>query len=117
MAQSDHYPMTTAPRNGRTLYRYNIVEKQVADPQTGRTRTVYEYDEVEIDGSVTRAKVLAAIREAEREVDTRSVADAMTAYVAAKGRLKNSKVKTLSVSELGKAVADILDILGIEYAP
>lgn len=116
MAISDTPPLAQFKRGGKIVVTANVTSKEVTDPQTGKIRTVYEYDEAEVVGQVTYAKVLAAIRVAERESDVRDATAAMLTYTAAKTSLKGKKVKTLSVPQLGEAVAQILDILGIEYS-
>jgi len=115
MAQSNTYPETLAESRGKTLYRYNIREIEVADGPGGEPRTAYEYDEVWIEGKATRGKILEAMRAAAREEDSENIAGAVEQYQAAKGQLKKTKVKKLSVPELSQIVALILDVLGIEY--
>lgn len=117
MAISDTQPTASYLRGGKRVFPLDVTSKQVIDPQTGKTRIQYEYDEAEVDGAVTRAKILAAMRLATQEADTTDTTGATTVYTAAKERLKNSKVKTLSVPELNRALADLLDMLGIEYLP
>ena len=116
MAQSDIYPETTAHSRNKVLYRYNIHEIQVLD-ESGEPRTQYEYNEVAIEGSVTKAKVLAAMRAAELEEvgDDEDIVGAVTQYQNAKKNLKATKVKQLSVPEISQIVALILGVLGIEY--
>jgi hypothetical protein len=69
MAISDTVPPTTFRRGGKICGTFNVISKQVTDPQTGKTRTAYEYDEVELgtDGNAsadevaaTRARVMRA---------------------------------------------------------
>jgi len=64
ISQSATYPETFARSRGKTLYRYNIHEIEVIDPD-GAPHTAYEYSEVAIAGPVTKGKVLAAMRLAE----------------------------------------------------
>lgn len=42
-------PLQTFKRGGKTVYTFNVTNKTVTDPQTGKTHTVYEYDEAEGD--------------------------------------------------------------------
>ena len=99
MAISDTYPTTTAASRGKTLYRYNIHEIQSPNPD-GTTHTAYEYDEVWIEGAVTKAKVLAALAKAEREADTGNVAEAAAQYADAKAAQKLSGLATMSCAQL-----------------
>ena len=114
-AQSDTYPETTAKSRNRTLYRYNVREVERVDEPGGTPRTAYEYDEVWIDGKVTKGKVLAAMRAAALEEDSEDIAVAVEQYQDAKKQLKVTKVKKLSVPEISQIVGLILDVLGIEY--
>ena len=117
-AISDTYPETLTKSRGVTLYHWNIQQEQVEDPMTGKTRTQYVYDEVEIPGKVTKAKILAAIEAAEREEDTGSVAEVSAQHVKAsnaKKTLKTIKIEKQGVPNLAKSIALILEILGIEY--
>jgi hypothetical protein len=47
MAISDTTPPASFKRGGKTVIPYNVVTKQVTDPQTNATRTQYEYEEAE----------------------------------------------------------------------
>ena len=114
-SMSDTYPSQFAKSRGKTLFRWDIVEQQVTDPTTGKTRTQYVYDEVAIEGKVTKGKVLAAMRAAELEQDDSDIGDVAAQYTNARAKLKATKVKILPVPQLSEAVALILDYLGIEY--
>jgi len=60
MAISDTRPAKSYTCNGKTVFPFNIVESQVMDSVTGKTRTQYEYDEARVEGEVTRKKRIAA---------------------------------------------------------
>ena len=60
MAISVTRPAESYTCNGKTVFPFNIVESQVADSMTGKTRTQYEYDEMRVEGEVTRDKLIAA---------------------------------------------------------
>jgi len=98
MAQSDTYPQTTVKSRGKTLYRYNVRETEIVDD--GKSRTAYEYDEVWIDGKVTRAKIVAAMRAAEAEQDTSDIAGAAAQYQNAKSAIDLSSLSQLTYAEL-----------------
>jgi len=115
ISQSGTYPSQFAQSRGKTLFRWDIVEQQVTDPTTGETRTQYVYSEVAIEGKVTKAKILAAMRAAELEQDDSDIDGVALQYENAKKKLKATKVKVLPVPQLSEAVALILDVLGIEY--
>ena len=72
-AQSDTKPNRLIKSRGKTQVTYNI-KPIVIEDMDGEPRTVWEYDYVEIEGRVTRGKILAAIQaqklEEEDEVET-----------------------------------------------
>lgn len=68
--QSDSIPNNFIQSNGKTQVLYNITPVQKTDEQG--THNVYEYDYVEIEGIVTRAKVLEIIQKHNSE-DTSSI--------------------------------------------
>ncbi len=64
-AQSDTIPESFVESNGKTQVNYNIRTVSLTDEKG--TRTAYEYDYVEIDGNVTKLKVIDALRKADDE--------------------------------------------------
>jgi len=60
MAISDTRPAERYTSNGKTVFPFNIVETEVTDPETGKKRTQYEYDEARVEGEVTREKIVRA---------------------------------------------------------
>lgn len=67
-AQSDTHPAEQIMSRGKTQVNYNVHEIEISDEQG--TRTAWEYDYIEIEGNVTKAKVLAAMNDEERKDDT-----------------------------------------------
>lgn len=57
---SDTKPNTQLKSRGKTQVLYNIKEAVVTD-MDGKTRTAWEYDYVEIDGELTRDKIINGI--------------------------------------------------------
>ncbi len=99
-SQSDTLPTQTAQSRGLTLFRYNVQQVQVTDPMTGATRTAYEYDEAEIVGPLTKAKVLAAMKAADAESDAGNVSEAETQHTEAKKAITLSDIAGLSYAAL-----------------
>jgi len=99
ISQSDTYPETFAKSRGKTLYRYDIHEIEVADSD-GSTRAAYEYSEVAIAGSVTRGKILAAMRAAELEQASGDASDAAAQYTDAKSALDLSDITGITYAQL-----------------
>jgi len=71
-SQSGHNPGIMVKSNGKTQVNYNIISKEVTDEYG--TRTIWEYDYVEVEGKVTRQKVINAINnineDSEQEIVT-----------------------------------------------
>jgi len=117
-AISDTYPKTFVESRGKTLYHWNVQQEEVTDSITDKIRTQYVYDEAEIAGKVTKAKILSAMRAAEREDDTRSFNDIEIQNMKIsddKRALKTKKVKKQKLTDLASTVAFILEVLDIEY--
>ena len=58
-SSSDHYPEITIQSNGKTQVRYNIT--QVTKIMMDKEHQCYDFDYVEVDGELTRAKIIDAI--------------------------------------------------------
>ena len=59
-AQSNHRPQDTIKCKGSVIVNYNIKEIEITDEHG--TRTTYEYDYVEIENELTKAKFKEALR-------------------------------------------------------
>ena len=117
-AISDTYPKTFVESRSKILYHWNVQQEEVTDSITDKIRTQYVYDEAEIAGKVTKAKILSAMRAAEREDDTRSFNDIEIQNMKIgddKKALKTKKVKKQKLTDLASTVAFILEVLDIEY--
>ena len=117
-AISDTYPKTFVESRGKILYHWNVQQEEVTDSITDKIRTQYVYDEAEIAGKVTKAKILSAMRAAEREDDTRSFNDIEIQNMKIgddKKALKTKKVKKQKLTDLASTVAFILKVSDIEY--
>lgn len=128
-SQSDNSPNNFVESNGKTQVNYNITSAQITDEYG--TRTVYNYDYVEIEGIVTRQKVIDAINKINSEssqeivvpnnifietVDTQTNKDVIkAAYLTAITTLENIQNVTnptnAQVVASVKAEADILEKL------
>lgn len=61
-SSSDIRPAVIQPLgNGAYHYNYNIVERQETDPETGETKTVYDYDTVKVWDKPTYEKLVKAV--------------------------------------------------------
>lgn len=59
-SSSDHYPELVVSSNGKTQIRYNIVET-VKEDMDGKSRMSYDFDYIEIEGDVTKEKIVESI--------------------------------------------------------
>jgi len=98
ISESGTYPNQFAQSRGKTLFHWDIEEKQVVDPVTSKVSTKFVYNEVAITGPVTKGKVLEAMRLAELEQDSGNASDAAAQY------------------EDAKSATDLSDIAGLTYA-
>ena len=87
-SESGTRPDTFAKSRGKTLFRWNIQEEQVTDPMTGEASVKYIYNEVWIDGKVTKAKILEAMRVAELEEDDSDVNEVTKQYEDARSNIR-----------------------------
>ncbi len=115
-SQSDTNPAVTVQSRGLTLYRYNVTREQVTDSMTGKAHTQYVYDEVEVRGPLTRAKVLAAMRYADREDDAGNVDDAETQHRENKAAIALSEIANLSYAALDNYIENNVTTLATSKA-
>jgi len=69
--QSDTKPNNMIMSRGKTQVNYNIISEEVTDEHG--TRIVWNYDVVEVEGKVTKAKVIEAMQKADVESDASEV--------------------------------------------
>jgi hypothetical protein len=106
-SNSDQYPNLIVQSAGKTQIRYNITEAP-KEEMDGSTKTSYDFDYVEIEGEVTKEKIIAAILAAgepkpepvvpvpepepeAKAIDVKMVEEAISeaqASIAAKGDMK-----------------------------
>ena len=100
-AQFDTPPPEQIKSRGRTQVNYDVHEVEITD-EHGTTRTAYECDYVEVDGKVTKAKVLAAIQAEELEDDPEAWTpdEAATQYKDAEGNIDLSGIADMTYEEL-----------------
>lgn len=108
-AQSDTIPESFVKSNGKTQVNYNILPVSKTDEKG--TRTVFEYDYVEINGVVTNLKVLEALQKAEDELKPLTISpDAVVQqHIGAKDILDSSVMQ-----ELSDSASKITDIAGVK---
>ena len=90
--QSDTNPGDFVTSNGKTQVNYNIVSENVTDEHG--THTVWNYDIVEVEGKVTKVKVIEAMQKADVESDSSIVVpeDISVRYNNAKSELALSAI-------------------------
>lgn len=110
-AQSDTIPEPFVKSNGKTQVNYNIQPGSIADERG--TRTVYNYDYVEIDGEVTKLKIIDALQKADDESNPFiGVPDnVVQQHTDAKNALDNSTLTSLTYAQLDTYITNnITDI-------
>ncbi len=115
MAISDHEPKRVEARQGKNLYRYNVHKVSVTDAQTGKLRSQYEYDEVEIEGEVTPSKVITAVRTERSSKKMGDVGATLSKYENVRKQLGTISLGSLDLNGLRLVVGQILDVLEIDY--
>lgn len=85
---------------GKTQVLYNIVSHVITD-ESG-TRTVWDYDYVEIAGTVTKQKMIEALQKADAESDIASIIpdDISTQYQDSKSELTLSEISHITYAQL-----------------
>ena len=99
-AQSDQEPERFIKSREKTQFNYNIHQVTIEDPEGG-TRTAYEYDYLEIEGKVTKAKVLKAMQDAELEENVEfEPSEVESQYNEAKSTINLSEISSLTYNQL-----------------
>lgn len=97
-AQSDTKPEKFVKSRGKTQVNFNIQQVEITDDQC--TRQIWEFDYVEIESKVTKAKVTEALNRAQLEEDPVSW----------------TPDEVVSQFNDSKNVIDLSDITGITYS-
>jgi len=97
--QSDNEPEKFVISNGRTQVNYNIISEEVTDEHG--TRTVWKYDVVEIEGKVTKAKVIEAMQRLDVESDSSEIIpqNISTQHTNAKSELALSAIANITYAQ------------------
>lgn len=97
--QNDSKPDSQIKSRGKTQVLYNIISRVVTD-MDGKTRTIWEYDYVEIEGEVTKAKVMEAIQKADVEGVSVIPDDIANQYKDAKSELALSTIANMTYAQV-----------------
>jgi len=97
--QSDNEPEKFVISNGRTQVNYNIISEEVTDEHG--TRTVWKYDVVEVEGKVTKAKVIEAMQRLDVESDSSEIIpqNISTQYSDVKSELALSAIANITYAQ------------------
>jgi len=99
-ATSDKIPERIIKGRGKAHFNYNIKQVTVENPD-GTTRNAYEYDYVEIEGIVTKAKITKALQDAElEEVEDYTPEEVESTYNEAKDTIELSTISNLTYNQL-----------------
>lgn len=97
---SDTVPERIVKGQDKAHYNYNIEQIEIEEPD-GTTRTIYAYDYVVIEGSVTKAKIIKALEDSKLDVEEEYNPDEIeTNYNEAKENLKLSNIAAMSYAQL-----------------
>jgi hypothetical protein len=99
-AQSDTQPANQVQSRGKTQVNFNIEQVEITDDMG--TRQVWQYEYVEVEGKVTKSKVLAAMDKAQLEVDTQewTPQEVATQFDDSKSKLKLSDLTGITYAQL-----------------
>lgn len=99
-AQSDQEPGRFVKSSGKTQFNYNIHQITIEYIE-GTPRTAYEYNYIEIEGEVTKAKIVAAMSDTELEVVEEFTAEEVeTQYNDAKDTIDLSDISGITYNQL-----------------
>lgn len=99
-SQSDTIPERLITGRGKAHYNYNIHEIEIEDHE-GNPKTVYEYDYVVIEGTVTKAKIIEALEDSKLDISEPCNPEELeTDYNAAIGAIENSNFTNLTYAQL-----------------
>lgn len=97
---ADTIPERIIRGRDKSHYNYNIEEIEVEDLD-GTTRTAYKYDVVEIEGKLTRAKVIKALEDSKLEISESCDPEELESdYNAAVSAIENSNLTSLTYAQL-----------------
>jgi hypothetical protein len=99
-AQSDTKPERFIKSRGKTQFAYNIHQVTIEDPES-KIRTVFEYDYVEIENKITKAKIIKALEDAELELEEEfDPSEIESTFKEVKEAIKLSDITKLTYKEL-----------------
>ena len=100
-AQSDQEPERFVKGKEKTQFNYNIHQVTIEDLE-GNPRTAYEYDYVEVEGKVTKPKILVALQATELEEKEDFTPDEVES-------IYNEAKEAINLSDIPKLTYDQLD--------
>ncbi len=108
---SDSKPNNQIMSRGKTQVNYNIISEEVTDEHG--TRIVWNYDFVEVEGKVTKAKVIEAMQKADAEADITEVVpdDIASQHSDAKSELALSAIANKTYAQADAYIdANVTDL-------
>jgi len=97
--QSDTNPGKFVESNGKTQVNYNIVSEVITDEHG--THTIWKYDIVEVEGKVTKQKVIEAMQRLDVESDSSKVIpqDISNQHSTARSELALSEIANITYAQ------------------
>ena len=109
--QSDTNPGNFVKSNGKTQVNYNIASEEITDEHG--THTIWKYDIVEIEGKITKAKVIEAMQKLDVESDSSEIIpqDISTQHSDAKSELALSAIANITYAQADAYIdANVTDL-------
>jgi len=109
--QSDSKPDNMIMSRGKTQVNYNITSEEVTDEHG--THIVWKYDIVEVEGKVTKLKVIEAMQEADADADSSEIVpdDIATHHNNAKSERKLSTIANMTYAQTDTYInANVTDL-------
>jgi hypothetical protein len=99
-ATSGAIPERLVKGREKAQFNYNIKQVTVEEPD-GTSRIGYEYDYVEIQGKITKAKIIRALKDSKLDIVEGIDPDELeSTYIAAKETLELSEISNLTYAQL-----------------
>jgi hypothetical protein len=99
-ANSGTMPERIVKGRGKAQYNYNIKQVTVEDPD-GISKIAYNYDYVEIEGKVTKAKICRALENSKLDIGGEfDPSEIESTYKAAKEAINLSQISKLTYKQL-----------------
>ena len=114
-ASANEEPERLVLGDGKAQYNYNIEQVTVEEPD-GSTRAAYEYDYVVIEGKLTKAKIIKALKDSKLATDEEyTPSELETTYNAAVEAIQQSPISNITYAQLNTYIDNnVTDLASIK---